>query len=83
MFSPIAAAVVAAPAVLMAAGFTTAGIAAGSVASTLMSVAALANGGGIAAGSVVAALQAAGVPTSRNLCYCILSLSSLLCAILN
>ncbi|XP_026079500.1 interferon alpha-inducible protein 27-like protein 2A isoform X1 [Carassius auratus] len=54
------AAVVGAPAVLAAAGFTGAGIAAGSVASYLMSATAVANGGGIAAGSVVAALQAAG-----------------------
>ncbi len=52
--------VLAAPAVLTAAGFTGAGIAAGSVASSLMSATALANGGGIAAGSVVATLQAAG-----------------------
>ncbi len=81
MFPPIAAAVVAAPAVLAAAGFTAGGIAAGSIASSLMSAAALANGGGVVAGSVVAALQAAGVPISRNLCYCILWISSLLCAI--
>ncbi|XP_016391729.1 interferon alpha inducible protein 27.1 isoform X2 [Sinocyclocheilus rhinocerous] len=52
--------VAAAPAVLTAAGFTTAGIAASSIASSLMSAAAVANGGGIAAGSVVATLQAAG-----------------------
>ncbi|XP_016312006.1 interferon alpha-inducible protein 27-like protein 2A [Sinocyclocheilus anshuiensis] len=52
--------VAAAPAVLTAAGFTSAGIAASSIASSLMSAAAVANGGGIAAGSVVATLQGAG-----------------------
>ncbi len=81
MFPPIAAAVVGAPVVLAAAGFTAGGIAAGSVASSLMSAAAVANGGGIAAGSVVATLQAAGGPISRSLWYWILWISSLLCAI--
>lgn len=60
MFLLIAGAIVAAPAVLAAAGFTAGGIAAGSVASTLMSAAAVANGGGVAAGGVVAVLQSAG-----------------------
>lgn len=55
-----AGAVAAAPVVLGAAGFTSAGIAAGSVAAKMMSAAAVANGGGVAAGSVVAALQSAG-----------------------
>ncbi|XP_039905700.1 interferon alpha-inducible protein 27-like protein 2B [Simochromis diagramma] len=53
-------AVVAAPALLGAAGFTSAGIAAGSYAAGMMSSAAVANGGGVAAGSVVAVLQSAG-----------------------
>lgn len=53
-------AVVAAPVLLGAAGFTAAGIAAGSLAAQAMSVAAVANGGGVAAGSVVAVLQSAG-----------------------
>lgn len=65
-FPPIAAAVVAAPAVLAAAGFTAGGIAAGSIASTMMSAAAVANGGGVAAGGVVATLQAAGEPNIWN-----------------
>ncbi|XP_054548736.1 interferon alpha-inducible protein 27-like protein 2A isoform X2 [Talpa occidentalis] len=54
------AAVVAAPVVLGAVGFTGAGIAAGSVAAKMMSAAAIANGGGVAAGSLVATLQSAG-----------------------
>lgn len=57
---PAVGAVVAAPALLGAAGFTSAGIAAGSYAAGMMSSAAVANGGGVAAGSVVAALQSAG-----------------------
>uniref|UniRef100_A0A8C6PV09 Uncharacterized protein n=1 Tax=Nothobranchius furzeri TaxID=105023 RepID=A0A8C6PV09_NOTFU len=54
-------AVLAAPAVLGAVGFTSAGIAAGSFAASMMSAAAVANGGGVAAGSLVAVLQSAGV----------------------
>jgi hypothetical protein len=50
-------AVVAAPVVLGAAGFTGAGIAAGSVGSSMMSAFAIANGGGVVAGGVVAVLQ--------------------------
>lgn len=61
-------AIVAAPAVLGAAGFTSAGIAAGSVAAKMMSVAAVANGGGVAAGSVVAALQSAGKSYEWTFC---------------
>jgi hypothetical protein len=53
-------AVVAAPVVLGAAGFTAAGITAGSVASSMMSASAIANGGGVVAGGVVATLQSAG-----------------------
>uniref|UniRef100_A0AAZ1X5S1 Uncharacterized protein n=1 Tax=Oreochromis aureus TaxID=47969 RepID=A0AAZ1X5S1_OREAU len=53
-------AVVSAPIVLGAVGFTSAGIAAGSYAASMMSSAAVANGGGVAAGSVVAVLQSAG-----------------------
>ncbi|XP_078423124.1 uncharacterized protein LOC144695913 [Cetorhinus maximus] len=53
-------AVVAAPAVVAAAGFTGAGIAAGSLGAKMMSAAALVNGGGIAAGGVVATLQSIG-----------------------
>ncbi|XP_042194835.1 interferon alpha-inducible protein 27-like protein 2A [Callorhinchus milii] len=53
-------AVVAAPVVLGAAGFTGAGIVAGSIAAKTMSAAAIANGGGIAAGGLVAVLQSAG-----------------------
>ncbi|XP_062413136.1 interferon alpha-inducible protein 27-like protein 2B isoform X1 [Pungitius pungitius] len=53
-------AVAAAPVVLGAVGFTSAGITAGSYAATMMSVTAVANGGAVAAGSTVAALQAAG-----------------------
>ncbi|XP_067867323.1 interferon alpha-inducible protein 27-like protein 2B isoform X1 [Heterodontus francisci] len=52
-----AAAVVAAPVVVGAAGFTGAGIAAGSLGAKMMSVAAVANGGGVAVGGVVAILQ--------------------------
>lgn len=55
-----AGAVVAAPFVLGAAGFTGAGIAAGSAAASMMSSVAIANGGGIAAGSMVAVMQSAG-----------------------
>ena len=53
-------AVVAAPVVLGAVGFTSAGIAAGSYAAGMMSAAAVANGGAVAAGSTVAVLQAVG-----------------------
>ncbi|XP_030574713.1 uncharacterized protein LOC115772543 isoform X4 [Archocentrus centrarchus] len=53
-------AVVSAPLVLGAMGFTSAGIAAGSYAASMMSAAAVANGGGVAAGSLVAVLQSAG-----------------------
>ncbi|XP_042079682.1 interferon alpha-inducible protein 27-like protein 2 [Haplochromis burtoni] len=60
------------PALLGAAGFTSAGIAAGSYAASMMSAAAVANGGGVAAGSAVAVLQSAGKP--NNLLY-IISLS--------
>lgn len=59
--------VVAAPLVLTAVGFTSAGIAGGSLAASMMSSAAIANGGGIAAGSAVAVLQsfgAAGIPAA-------------------
>lgn len=52
--------VLAAPLVLGAVGFTSAGIAAGSWAAGMMSAAAVANGGAVAAGSTVAVLQAAG-----------------------
>ncbi|XP_037359891.1 interferon alpha-inducible protein 27-like protein 2A [Talpa occidentalis] len=55
------AAVVAAPVLLGAVGFTGAGIAAGSVAAKMMSAAAIANGGGVAAGSLVAIGQSAGM----------------------
>ncbi|XP_061599767.1 interferon alpha-inducible protein 27-like protein 2A [Cololabis saira] len=54
-------AVVSAPFVLGAAGFTSVGIAAGSYAAGMMSTAAIANGGGVAAGSAVALLQSAGM----------------------
>ncbi|XP_042249307.1 major vault protein-like isoform X2 [Thunnus maccoyii] len=54
-------AVVTAPLVLGAIGFTSAGIAGGSIAAGMMSSAAIANGGGVAAGSLVAILQSAGV----------------------
>uniref|UniRef100_A0A3Q0T1Q3 Uncharacterized protein n=1 Tax=Amphilophus citrinellus TaxID=61819 RepID=A0A3Q0T1Q3_AMPCI len=53
-------AVVSAPLVLGAVGFTSAGIATGSYAASMMSAAAVANGGGVAAGSLVAVLQSAG-----------------------
>lgn len=52
--------VAAAPVVLTAAGFTSAGIAAGSYATGMMSAAAAANGGAVAAGSTVAVLQSVG-----------------------
>uniref|UniRef100_A0A3P9C7C4 Interferon alpha-inducible protein 27-like protein 2A n=1 Tax=Maylandia zebra TaxID=106582 RepID=A0A3P9C7C4_9CICH len=54
-------AVVSAPIVLGAVGFTSVGIAAGSYAASMMSAAAVANGGGVAAGSAVAVLQSAGM----------------------
>uniref|UniRef100_A0A8D3BRA6 Interferon alpha-inducible protein 27-like protein 2A n=1 Tax=Scophthalmus maximus TaxID=52904 RepID=A0A8D3BRA6_SCOMX len=54
-------AVVAAPVVLGAIGFTSLGIAAGSYGAAMMSSAAIANGGGVAAGSAVAILQSAGM----------------------
>ncbi|XP_028252180.1 interferon alpha-inducible protein 27-like protein 2A isoform X1 [Parambassis ranga] len=68
--------VVAAPIVLGAIGFTSAGIAAGSYAAGMMSSAAIANGGGVAAGSLVAVLQSAGQRIrlflkKRNLALCI------------
>ncbi|XP_005877909.2 PREDICTED: interferon alpha-inducible protein 27-like protein 1 [Myotis brandtii] len=50
----------AAPLVLGAMGFTSAGIAASSIAAKMMSAAAIANGGGVAAGGLVATLQSAG-----------------------
>ncbi|CAL8291319.1 unnamed protein product [Gadus morhua 'NCC'] len=53
-------AVVAAPFVLGAAGFTAAGITAGSYAAGMMSAAAVANGGAVAAGSTMAVLQSLG-----------------------
>uniref|UniRef100_A0A3Q0T6S5 Uncharacterized protein n=1 Tax=Amphilophus citrinellus TaxID=61819 RepID=A0A3Q0T6S5_AMPCI len=54
-------AVVSAPIVLGAVGFTSVGIAASSYAASMMSAAAVANGGGVAAGSLVAILQSAGM----------------------
>uniref|UniRef100_A0A8C5ACT9 Uncharacterized protein n=1 Tax=Gadus morhua TaxID=8049 RepID=A0A8C5ACT9_GADMO len=56
----LGAAVVAAPFVLGAVGFTAAGITVGSYAAGMMSAAAVANGGAVAAGTTVAVLQAAG-----------------------
>ncbi|CAL8294766.1 unnamed protein product [Arctogadus glacialis] len=53
-------AVVAAPFVLGAVGFTAVGITAGSWAAGMMSAAAVANGGAVAAGSTVAVLQSLG-----------------------
>lgn len=53
-------AVAAAPAVLTAVGFTSAGIAAGSWAASMMSIAAGLNGGGVAAGGLIATLQSVG-----------------------
>ncbi|XP_056282722.1 interferon alpha-inducible protein 27-like protein 2B [Pseudoliparis swirei] len=55
-----AVAVVTAPFVLGAIGFTSGGIAVGSYAAGMMSTAAIANGGAVAAGSTVAVLQAMG-----------------------
>ncbi|TNN21528.1 Interferon alpha-inducible protein 27-like protein 2A [Liparis tanakae] len=55
-----AVAVLGAPLVLGAVGFTTAGIAVGSYGAAMMSAAAAANGGAVAAGSTVAVLQAWG-----------------------
>ncbi|XP_048468850.1 interferon alpha-inducible protein 27, mitochondrial-like isoform X2 [Rhincodon typus] len=52
--------IAAAPVVLGAVGFTSAGIASGSIAASMMSSAAIAKGGGVAAGSLVAILQSAG-----------------------
>lgn len=49
-----------APYLLPAIGFTSAGISAGSYAAGMMSSAAAANGGGVAAGSLVSVLQSAG-----------------------
>uniref|UniRef100_G1QDS8 Interferon alpha inducible protein 27 like 1 n=1 Tax=Myotis lucifugus TaxID=59463 RepID=G1QDS8_MYOLU len=57
--SPVLA-VGAAPMVLGAMSFTSAGIAASSIAAKMMSAAAIANGGGVAAGGLVATLQSAG-----------------------
>ena len=51
---------VAAPVVLGAAGFTSAGIAAGSLGSSMMSASAIANGGGVVTGGSVATLQSVG-----------------------
>ena len=53
-------AVLFAPVILKAAGFTGAGIAAKSIAASMMSYYAIANGGGVAGGGVVATLQSAG-----------------------
>ncbi|XP_007424135.1 interferon alpha-inducible protein 27-like protein 2A [Python bivittatus] len=53
-------AVIGAPLILGAVGFTTAGIAAGSLAAKMMSAAAIASGGGVAAGSFVAIGQSIG-----------------------
>uniref|UniRef100_A0A3P9QFY4 Uncharacterized protein n=1 Tax=Poecilia reticulata TaxID=8081 RepID=A0A3P9QFY4_POERE len=61
-------AVVAAPVVLGAIGFTSVGIAAGSYAASMMSAAAVANGGGVAAGSAVAVLQSVGKCLKLGLC---------------
>ncbi|KAM4541444.1 interferon alpha-inducible protein 27, mitochondrial-like [Fundulus diaphanus] len=54
-------AVVAAPVVLGAIGFTSVGIAAGSYAASWMSAAAIASGGGVAAGSWLSVLTSAGM----------------------
>ncbi|XP_072403960.1 interferon alpha-inducible protein 27-like protein 2A isoform X1 [Chiloscyllium punctatum] len=62
--------IAAAPVILGAVGFTSAGIAGGSIAASMMSSAAIANGGGVAAGSLVAVLQsagAAGIPVAAKL----------------
>lgn len=53
-------ALVAAPLIVGAMGFTAAGISAGSIAAKMMSAAAIASGGGVAAGSIVAVLQSIG-----------------------
>ncbi|XP_043573765.1 interferon alpha-inducible protein 27-like protein 2A isoform X1 [Chiloscyllium plagiosum] len=61
--------IAAAPVILGAVGFTSAGIAGGSIAASMMSSAAIANGGGVAAGSLVAILQsagAAGIPVAAK-----------------
>ena len=52
----------AAPALLGAAGFAAVGVTAGSWAAGMMSAAAVANGGAVAAGSTVAVLQSVGKP---------------------
>ncbi|XP_077476837.1 uncharacterized protein LOC144089650 [Stigmatopora argus] len=62
-------AVVAAPLVLGAVGFTSAGIAASSTAAGMMSSAAIANGGGVAAGGTVAVLQSAGMAGISTAAY--------------
>ncbi|XP_076733436.1 interferon alpha-inducible protein 27-like protein 2A isoform X2 [Maylandia zebra] len=54
-------AVVSAPIVLAAVGFTSTGIAASSYAAIWMSATAIANGGGVAAGSLFSLLQSAGM----------------------
>ncbi|CAI5696947.1 unnamed protein product [Oreochromis niloticus] len=54
-------AVVCAPIVLGAVGFTSAGIAAGSYAASWMSAAAISSGGGVAAGSLFSLFQSAGM----------------------
>lgn len=59
----------AAPVVLGAVGFTSAGIAAGSWAASMMSAAAVANGGAVAAGSTVAVLQSVGKHFCVNLSF--------------
>lgn len=60
-------AVVGAPFVVSALGFTSAGIAAGSFASWMMSTTALANGGSVLAGSVVSVLQSIGNPAQSEM----------------
>lgn len=60
----------AAPSLLGAVGFTSAGITPGSYAAGMMSAAATANGGGVAAGSLVSLLQSAGILT-EPLLYCL------------
>uniref|UniRef100_A0A8V0YLJ5 Interferon, alpha-inducible protein 27-like 2 n=1 Tax=Gallus gallus TaxID=9031 RepID=A0A8V0YLJ5_CHICK len=60
-------ALVAAPLIVGAMGFTASGISAGSVAAKMMSAAAIANGGGVAAGSIVAVLQS--IDTVLQLSY--------------
>lgn len=61
-------AVVGAPFVVSALGFTSAGIAAGSFASWMMSASAVAGGGGVASGGVVAVLQSVGNHRNNQKC---------------